>query len=40
MPSVTMLLLTPEPVATCAAAGGAAFLNVMVLPLTFRVEPS
>src|SRR5712664_928426 len=30
----------PGPEATFAASGGAAFLNVMVLPLTFRVEPS
>jgi hypothetical protein len=29
-----------EPVGTFAANGAAAFLNVMVLPLTFRVEPS
>ena len=35
-----MLLLTPEPVGTLAAAGVPAFLNVMVFPLTLRLEPS
>ena len=39
LPSVTRLPMTPEPVATLAATGGAAFVKLMVLPLTFRVEP-
>ena len=40
LPSVTMLPLTPEPDATLAASGVGALRKVMVLPLTFSVEPS
>ncbi len=40
-PSVTRLtLLTPEPAGIAPRAAGLAFLNVMVWPSTFRVEPS
>src|SRR5438552_13360218 len=39
-PSVTMLPLTPDPLATPLVAGAAPTRNVMVLPLTVRVSPS